>query len=218
MTESKRVNNQINFKNRKKMNSTFKGNDLRRSNCFNSDFTGSDFNDTSFRGAQFKACKFDECTFDQAELVATNLKNSQFKNVKFSHTVFDTANLENVDFEGAVFENVIFVNTDLSQAKNVNLEGQKVQIFETAPILIMSKALQKSVETAMTNPYIKFARVLDTKEGKVNSVSMMLLLERFEEEELIKGLKLMKDKIDKDFCTLNQLVGYLDNYKEEGLI
>ncbi|MGL4362962.1 MAG: pentapeptide repeat-containing protein [Cellulosilyticaceae bacterium] len=213
MSESKRANNQISFKNRKKLASDFKGNDLRRSNCFNVDFKASDFSETSFRGAQFKACKFDQCKFDWAECVAVNFKNSQFKNVNFKNTIFDLANLENADFEGATFENVIFVGTDLSLAKNLELAGQSVQVFETIPELEISPLLEKSVKEAMTNPYVKYARVLDTKDGKVNPISIMLLLEKFDEATLSKALQSMKKKIDYDLCTLSTVIKYIETFK-----
>lgn len=206
MITSKRLNDQIKYSNRKKSNTNFKSKDLRRSNCFNCDFTGSNFDEASFRGAQFKACNFTECTFESTELVATNLKNSRFKEVKFENTLFDNVNLEGVDFEGATFNNVIFVATDMSKCLNLDLSNQNVKVFDEMPELTISKELEKAAETAMKNEFIKFARVLDTKEGKISPISMMRLLEKFDEQTLIKGLKMSSKVIDKDFSTLNTII------------
>lgn len=218
MAISKRVNDQISYKNRKKVNTDFANKDLRRSNCYNCDFTGSQFNDVSFRGAQFKACTFDQATFDSAEFVAANLKNSRFKGVKFVHTIFDHVNLEHTDFEGATFENVIFVECDLSQAVNLELDHQEVQIFDVRPEIEVGERLEKAVKSLMNNDFVKYARVLDTKDGKMNAISMMRLLEIFDEEALVKGFGMLKKNIKADFATLSVLIALLEQYEAEGLL
>lgn len=211
---SKRLNDQIKYSNRKKIGTDFKGKDLRRSNCFSCDFTNSNFDETSFRGAQFKACNFTDCTFNGAELIAVNLKNSRFKNVHFENTIFDAVNLENVDFEGATFKNVIFVATDLSKAVNLELVGESIQVFEEMPLLVLSKELEQAFQTAMKNEFIKYARVLDTKEGKVSSISMMRLLQKFDEEIVVKGLKKSSKIINQNFATLNTIIKEIEVLKE----
>nr|WP_307989086.1 pentapeptide repeat-containing protein [uncultured Niameybacter sp.] len=212
---SKRLNDQIKYSNRKKTNADFKGKDLRRSNCFNCDFTQSNFDEASFRGAQFKGCNFTQCTFEEAELIAANFKNSSFKNVHFENTVFDTVNLENVNFEGATFKNVIFVATDLSKVVNLELPGESVQVFEEMPLLVLSKELEKAFNTAMKNEFIKYARVLDTKDGKVSTISMMRLLQKFDEEIVIKGLKKSSKTISENFATLSTIIKQAEMLKEE---
>ena len=61
-----------------KMNKNFMYQDLKRSNCYNSDFSNSNFNFTSLRGAHFKSCNFYGCTFTFAEFIGSNLKKSRF--------------------------------------------------------------------------------------------------------------------------------------------
>ncbi|MHC1748143.1 MAG: pentapeptide repeat-containing protein [Cellulosilyticaceae bacterium] len=218
MIVSKRENNQINYRNKTKTNTDFIDKDLRRSNCYNCDFTSSNFNHASFRGAQFKNCNFTECTFEGTEIIAANLKNSVFKQVKFKNTIFDNVNLQGADFEGAQFENVIFVATDMTTAMNLDLSNQTVKIFEEMPTPEISKELEKAFKGAMTNDYIKFARVLDTKDGKINPISMMVLEKEFDEETLIKGLKILKKKVDGNFATLDYIIQALKSYKIEELI
>lgn len=218
MAISKRINDQINYSNRKKTNQDFMYKDLRRSNCFNCDFSNTNFNHTSLRGAQFKSCNFSEATFESAEFVATNLKNSKFKQAQFVNTLFDSVNLEGVDFEGAVFKKVIFVGTDTSRAIHLDLSNPEIKVFEEMPEIEVSKRLESAFNSVMKNDYIKFARVLDTKEGAINPISMMILLEKFDEETLIKGLGLIKRNTDKDFCTLSYILKELQRYKAEGLI
>ncbi|MEG0237883.1 MAG: pentapeptide repeat-containing protein [Romboutsia sp.] len=217
MTTIKNLNNKINYSNRKKLNNDFSNRDLRRSNCYNSDFSGSNFDNTSLRGAQFKSCTFNECTFEYTEFVATNLKKSRFKNVKFKNTIFDSVNLEGVDFEGSEFENVIFVSCDLSKALNLNL-SETVKIFEEMPKLDISKELKRAVKIAMRNEYIKAARVLDTKNGTTSPISMMILLEKFDKETVIKGLNILSQNLNEQFCTLSYIIKSLETYKTEGIL
>lgn len=206
MITSKRSNNQISYSHKEKKDMDFTSKDLRRSNCFQCDFSGSHFDQTSFRGAQFKGCKFNGCTFNGAELIAVNFKGSSFKQVAFENTVFDAANLEGANFEGATFKNVIFVGTDLSLALHLELSGQDVKVFDEMPDFEINKKLEKAAAVAMKNEFIKYARVLDTKEGQISPISMMRLLEIFDEPLLIQGLKRVKDEITEDFCTLTTLV------------
>lgn len=215
---TKRANDQINYKNKNKVNADFAGKDLRRSNCYSCNFTEANFNHTSFRGAQFKACTFDGATFDSAEFVATNFKNSKFINAKFENTIFDTVNLEGVNFEGAEFKNCIFVSTDTSKAVNLDLSNQDVKVFDMMPVLAITFDMEKAAKAAMTNEFVKYARVLDTKEGRINPISMMILSEKFDEETLVTGLKLAKNRITEDFCTLSALVAILEGFKAEGIL
>ncbi len=208
----------INYKNAEKTNKNFMYQDLRRSHCYDCDFSGSNFDFTSFRGAHFKSCNFYGASFKAAEFVGSNLKKSRFKKARFEDVVFEGANLDGVDFAGAVFKNVIFVGTDVTKAKNLNTISVNIKIYEEAPTLEMSKPLKEAVALAMENKYVKASRVLDTKEGDINTISMMRLLGQFEEETLIKGLTLMKGKIDNDFCTLSYLIKFLAKHEAEGLI
>lgn len=202
----------------KKMEKNFMYQDLKRSNCYNTDFSNSNFNFTSMRGAHFKSCNFYGCSFKSAEIIGANLKRSKFKNAKFENTVFDGVNLEEVDFTGAKFKNVIFVNTDITKAKNINTNSCEIKVFETMPNIEMSERLESAIKSAMENEYVKKSRTLDTKDGGINTVSVMMLLEKFKEKQLIDGLILIAERMDKDFCTLSYIIKNLENYKTQGLL
>ncbi|MDF2613363.1 MAG: hypothetical protein K0S71_1149 [Clostridia bacterium] len=218
MAVNKKVVGNFNYKNMQKLNKNFMYKDLKRSNCYDTDFTGSNFDYTSFRGAHFKSCNFYECTFKSAEFVGTNFKKSKFKKAKFENALFDSVNLEGVDFRGAEFKNTIFLSTDLTKAENLNLEKASVKIFETMPPLEIGERLEKAVRDVMKNEYVKAARVLDTKDGGINSISMMILLDHFDEETLIKGFDIMRDKLDKGFCTLSYIINSLKAYRSQDLL
>ncbi|MGL5152731.1 MAG: pentapeptide repeat-containing protein [Clostridium sp.] len=211
-------NNRFHYKDTVKQNKNFMYNDLRKSNCYGSDFTGSNFNYASFRGAHFKSCNFFGCTFKGTEFVGTNLKKSKFKKSKFEDTIFEGANLSGVDFKEAEFKNVILVGTDISECKNLSFDEKEVRIFEEMPELEISNELREAVAQAMTNDKIKASRVLDTKDGSINTISIMILLETLSEKNLISGLKLAAERIDKAFCTISYISRAINNYAKEGLL
>lgn len=215
---SKKVETGLHYKNTEKMNKNFMYMDLRRSHCYDCDFAGSNFDFTSFRGAHFKSCNFYGASFRAAEFVGANLKKSRFKKAKFEDVVFEGANLDGVDFAGAVFRNTIFIGTDVSKAKNLNVNSVNIKVYEEMPELEMSEELIAAIEDVMENKYIKASRVLDTKEGKINTISMMRLLDLFSEKTIIKGFAIMKGKLDNDFCTLSYIIKFLANHEAKGLI
>ncbi len=201
-----------------KMYKNFMYQDLKRSNCYNTDFSNSNFNFTSLRGAHFKSCNFYGCTFKFAEIIGANIKRSKFKNAKLENTVFEGVNLEEVDFTGAKFKNVIFVNTDISKAQNLDANAPEIKVFAEMPEIEMSERLENSIKLAMENKYVKKSRTLDTKDGGINTVSVMILLENFKEKQLIDGLILIGERIDKEFCTLSYIIKNLEVYKNQGLL
>ena len=214
----KKIETGFSYKNAIKTNKNFIYKDLRRSHCYDCDFSNSNFNFTSFRGAHFKSCNFYGASFKAAEFVGANLKKSKFRKARFEDVIFEGVNLEGADFEGAVFRNTIFVGTDVSKAKNLNTISVNIKVYDEMPSLEISKALKTAIQEVMENKYVKTSRVLDTKDGSINTLSIMRLLEQFEEKTLIKGLGLMKGKIDNDFCTLSYLIKFLAKHEEQGLI
>ena len=181
-----------------KQNKNFMYSDLRRSNCYGTDFTGSNFNFSSFRGAHFKGCNFFSCTFRGAEFIGTNLKKSKFRRAVFENAVFEGVNLGDVDFRDAEFKNVIFVGCDLSSAKSLEYKESEVRVFDEIPELDISKELEEAVLKAMGNEKVKNSRVLDTKDGGINPISIMILLEKFSEKNLISGLNILADRLDRE--------------------
>ncbi|MEG1148900.1 MAG: pentapeptide repeat-containing protein [Niameybacter sp.] len=208
----------INFKNTQKLNKNFMYQDLKRSNCFDVDFSGSNFDFASLRGAHLKGCNFYKCSFKSTEFVGTNCKKVRFKNAKFEDAIFEGANLNGADFAGATFKNTVFLSTDLSVANNLDLKNSGITVYETMPELEMSEELKTAILDTMENEFVKNSRVLDTKEGEINNLSIMRLLEHYDEKALIRGFKIMKPRLDKEFCTLSYLTKVLQTYKEAGFL
>lgn len=218
MVNNKKINTALKYNKTSKMNKNFMYQDLKRSNCYNCDFSKSNFNFTSLRGAHFKSCNFYGCTFKSTEFVGSNLKDSRFTKAKFEDTLFEGAKLENVDFTGATFKNVIFVNIDLSKVLNFNYKEDEVRIYNEMPKLEISDNLKNAIKKAMENEYVKKSRTLDTKDGDINTISIIILLEKFREKRLIEGLGILSEKVDRDFCTLSYIIKSLQGYKDKGIL
>lgn len=210
MAKNQSVKGNFNYNNIEKKDKNFMYKNLRRSNCYNCNFSNSNFNFASFRGAHFKSCDFSKCTFTWAELIGTNLKGSNLKFAKFENTVFDGVNLDGADFKDAEFKNTIFLSTNTEKAENLNLNNPGIKIFNEMPQIDISEELRTSVINSMKNKYVKESRVLDTKDGSLNLLNLMILLENFNEETLIKGLNIIGNELDKEFCTLSYIIKFIE--------
>jgi hypothetical protein len=218
MAKNQSVKGNFNYNNIEKKDKNFMYKNLERSNCYNCDFSGSNFDYISFRGAHFKSTNFFECSFKWAEFIGTNLKDSDFKSAVFENAVFDSVKLDGANFKDADFINTIFLSTDVTNAKNLNINNSAIRVFDKMPELEISEELKSSVINVMTNSFVKKARVLDTKDGGLNLLNIMILLENFDEETLIKGLSLVKVQLDREFYTLSYIIRFLQNCRINGTL
>jgi len=213
MARNQSVKGNFNYNNIEKKDKNFMYKNLERSNCYNCNFSGSNFDYASFRGAHFKSTNFFKCSFQWSEFIGTNLKDSDFKNAVFENTIFDSAKLEGTNFKDAKFINTIFLSTDISKAKNLNYKDPGIKIINEVPKLEISEDLKNAAFNTFKNKYIKASRVLDTKDGDLNYLNIMILLEQFDEETLIKGLNLITDQLDRDFYTLSYIIKFIKTIK-----
>jgi Uncharacterized low-complexity proteins len=218
MAGNQSVKGNFHYNNIEKKDKNFMYQNLQRSNCYNSDFSNSNFDYVSFKGAHFKSCRFLQCTFRWAEFIGTNLKGSNMSDAVFENTIFDSANLDGVNFKDAKFNNTIFLSTDIEKAKNLDSKNPNIKIFHEMPQLEISAELAKTVENVMKNEYVKKARVFDTKEGTFNLLNIMILLDIFDEETLIKGLNIIAVQLDRAFYTLSYVIKLIKKYKAEGTL
>lgn len=213
MDRNQNTNGNFSFNNIEKKDKNFMYKNLEKSNCYNCDFSNSSFDYVSFRGAHFKSCAFFNCNFKSAEFVATNFKDSNFKNAHFENAVFDSAKLDGANFKDAKFINTIFLCTDLAKARHLNINSPGIRILDEMPEFEINDELRSTLIDVMKNKYVKASRVLDTKDGGFNLLNIMILLDNFDEIDLIKGLDIFKSQLDRDFYTLSYIIRFLQNYK-----
>ncbi len=200
----------LNYNNAVKKNKSFMYQNLQKSKSYNSDFSNSNFDYVCLRGAHLKSCTFDGCTFKGAEFIGTNMKDSSFKDATFESTMFEGAKLEGVDFRGAQFNDTIFVACQMENVKYLDVNHPGITIFKEMPEIEMSDALRLSVENLMQNKFVKNSRVLDTKDQTINTVNVMILIDRFGEERLLNTLGQVENHLDRDFYTLSYIIKILD--------
>jgi hypothetical protein len=218
MARNQSVQGNFNYNNIEKKAKNFMYKNLERSNCYNCDFSNSNFDYVSFRGAHFKSCNFFKCSFKWTEFIGTNLKDSDFENAIFENAVFDSAKLEGTNFKDAEFINTIFLSTDIEKAKNLDIKNPGIKILNEMPTIEISEKLRSAVIDVMKNKYVKAARVLDTKEGNLNLLNIMILLKNFDEETLIKGLNIIETQLYRDFYTLSYIIKFLQNCRTNGTL
>jgi hypothetical protein len=199
------------YDNAEKTNKNFIYKNLNRSKCYNCNFSNSNFDYASLRGAHFKKCNFFRCSFKGSEFIGSNLKGCKFKEAKFEDTIFEGANLDSVDFIDAKFKNTIFVGCDVTKAKNIKQNDKGIRIFETMPEFEISNKLEKVVLNAMENEFIKKSRVFDTKDGNINTLTLLILSEKFSEETLLEGLHYVRYEVDREFHTLSYIIRIIQN-------
>jgi len=214
MARNNSVTGNFIYNNIEKKGKNFMYKNLERSNCYNCDFSKSSFDYVNFRGAHFKLCNFFKCSFKWAEFIGTNLKGSDLKNTTFENAIFDSVNLDAANFKDAEFKNTIFLSTDVTKAKNFDVNNSEIKIYSEIPELKISEQLEAATLNVMKNKYVKDARVFDTKDGGINVINLMILLENFDEETLIKGLNIIENELDCDFYTLSYIIKY---FKTHGL-
>ena len=217
-SKSKRNNVLFNLTNAERKQRNYMYKNLTQAKCYNCNFSESNFDYVSFRGASMKSCKFTGCSFKSAEFVGTNLKESDFMNARFENVVFESSKLMDVNFKGAIFVNTIFLSTDTEGAKNLDLNDENIKVYEEMPVIEISEALKVAVETAMTNKFVKKARVLDTRKGEINYLSLIILLKHFDEATLIKGLSNLESHIDREFFTLSFIIGLIAKLEKTSII
>lgn len=199
------------YDNAEKTNKNFIYKNLKRSKCYNCNFSNSNFDYASLRGAHFKKCNFFRCSFKGAEFIGSNLKGCKFKEAKFEDTIFEGANLDGAEFKDAKFKNTIFVSCDITKAKNLNETANGIRVFDSMPDFEIDEELEKVVLSVMENEFIKKSRVFDTKEGTINTLTLMILNEKFDRDALIEGLHYIKFEIDRDFHTLSYILRLIEN-------
>lgn len=206
MSKDKLTSENFHYNNIEKKDKNFMYKNFKRSNCYNCNFVNSKFDFASFRGAHFKTCSFIKGSFEGTEFIGTNLKNSKFKNAKFKNAIFEGANLDGADFKDASFENTIFLGCKLEKARNINTSLDSIRVFNEMPNLELSDSLKAALDNLLENKYVKESRIFDTKDGKINTLTLMILLENFTEEQLIKGFESIKAEIEKEFYTISYII------------
>lgn len=153
-----------------------------------------------------KFCGFNGVAFYDTEFKNSNFKGSRFIGAEFKNVIFYNTKLDKATFKNAKFENVIFISTSLKNARGINGNTKGIQIINSVPKVYISNDLEKVINRAQKNIYIKNSQTLIfKKKGKINAINIIKLQKEFNEHELLLGLSEAEKLISKNFYTLSYL-------------
>jgi len=182
-----------------------------KSRSFKTNFNNAKFYNVNFRGSILTSCYFKKTTFIGVDFLGTNLRRSNFEGAKFNNVIFVGALLDGCNFRNAKFKDCVFVNTSFHNVKNLDLSSG-VTILKQYPKVNISRQLEEVLNLLKDNENIFNYRILHLSTKKFNHLSLKILLEKFPEHKLIRGLVKANERKDLKFPTLYSLETYLRNY------
>lgn len=198
------------YNNEDRCNGNFMYKDFEKTNSYNSSFRQANFSFASLRGAKMKFCDFSGASFVGSEFVGTNFRGSNFSDAYFKESIFCCTVLDKAIFENAKFENCYFVNTGISKTRKFPLDCTGITFFHTPPAAdTFSDELLQVVEELRSNDIIRRSHTLHLKKGKVNTLSLHILLQSYSEDDLIALLPQVPRYLATQFYTLSYLKNLL---------
>ena len=189
--------------------------DFNKTESYHSNFSGVVFQTTSFIATKLKFCSLYEATFDSCCLRGTlfrgcNLQNATFKNSIISATIFEKCKLKGCRFENCKIISSTKIKRLLHEDCFVDTE-----FFDTYPDeAVFNLALISTTEGLRANDFIRRSSVLHRKKGKIDTVSLKVLIEIFGEEFLISHLEELPKMISNEFHTLSYIIKILLKIQE----
>lgn len=173
------------------------------------------FKHINFKGSIMTSCSFSKSSLYGVEFLGSNLKQTSFKGAFFERVIFVGANITDCNFRGVKFKDTIFVNTNIKKAKYLDENIRGIRVINKYPTLNLSDGLHKAIIATRKNPHILNYKVLHLGLNKLNNLNLFLLLEKFNEEELINGLYYAADNLRVNIYTLSCLEDFLLKYKRK---
>lgn len=194
------------YNNEDRRGSNFMYKNFEKCNSYHTNFCDTNFNYASLRGAKMKYCNFSGASFVGTEFVGTNLRGSNFCNAHFEDAIFNATVLDNTIFKNATFQNCYFINTGIGKAKCFPENSSGITFFSLYPATEnFSEKLIQIVESLRENDIIRRSHTLHLKGGKINTLSLFILIQSFSEEDLIARLPKIPNLLTGQFYTLSYL-------------
>jgi len=178
-----------------------------KAQCFRAIFTNTAFYNVNFKGAILTNCSFKNSNFSSVEFLGTNLKKSNFTGSKFYNCIFSGSRLKKANFKNCTFDNCLFINVNLNNSKNLII-GSSSRILNEYPNIKISENILHLLNEFRFNPKIQNSRVLHLKGGKLNFLTVMILIEKLGVDLLENKLKALQGDLPSrvitshDFCNI----------------
>jgi hypothetical protein len=189
--------------------------DFNKTASYHSNFSGTLFQNTSFINAKFKFCAlystvFENCFIRGSTFRGCNIRKATFKNTIISATVFDRCKLKDCVFDSCKIISSTKIKRFLKESCFRNTEFFMGYPPETG----FNQQLIEIAEGLRTNDFIRQSTVLHRKRGKLDTVSLKVLVEMFGEEFLIENFNSLPNLITSSFHTLSYIVQILQKIRD----
>jgi hypothetical protein len=198
--------------------SNFINKNLNKTNSYHTNFSGAKFANTSLVGAKFKFCAFYGAEFDGCYIRGSlfrkcNLQTSTFRDCIISASTFERCKLKGARFERCKIVSSTRINEILPAGCFVNVE-----FFEKYPIkATFDPVLINIVKELRRCDLIRQSTVLHRKEGKLDTVSLKMLVDIFGKDFLINHLGDLPGIITNEFYSLSYIVRFLQKLAIDGI-
>lgn len=179
--------------------------------CHKAIFSNVKFINVNFKGAILTSCLFKNASFLNVEFLGTNLKSSNFSGAIFKNCLFSATLLKKVNFKGAKFENCTFVSVNLNVAKNLQLTDNNI-ILAVHTLIDFDEELEQLFNKYKFHPNLQNSRVLYLKGGKLNSLTVNMLISNLGKEKCKQGLLNLDKHLSFRIITSYQLLSVIDKY------
>lgn len=189
--------------------------DFNKSASYHSNFSQTEFINTSFLATKFKFSSFYGTVFKNCVVTGTlfrgcNLQNSVFENCIIRSSVFDKCKLKGAKFIKC------YVNP--SQFKKYpDLDFSSCYIIEPKTSMFSAELLE-TIESLREHDLIRRSCIFHLKKGKLNLISVMALVDKFGEKDLIELLPLLPTVLTNQFYTISYIEKFLLKLKESSNI
>lgn len=186
--------------------SKFINKDFNKTDSFHTNFSGVFFQNTSFVSAKMKFCSFYGAVFESCFVKGSLFRGCNFTNVIFKNSIISTAVFEKCVLNGCVFENCSVINSPVLKKHLVENPSSGAKVFDEFPDETKFNAkLILVVEGLRSNDFIRRSGVLHRKKGKIDTVSLTVLVETFGESFLIDNFDSIRISITNQFHTLSYI-------------
>jgi len=199
--------------------SKFINKNFNKTSSYQTNFSESEFTNTSLVGTKFKLSAFYSTIFDSCYIRGTlfkkcNLQEAKFKDCIISASIFEQCKLKGARFERCKILSSTRINDTMSKVSFLDVE-----FFEKYPDEAM---FNPSLIDIMLNlrkcDSIRRSTVLHRKKGKLDTVSLKMLVDIFGEDFLIKHLDSLPDVITNDFYSLSYIIKALQRKTVNGIV
>lgn len=162
---------------------------LSKASCISKSFVGYRFVNISLKGSLLCRSNFKDGEFVGVDFVGANVKKCNFSNATFKSCIFVGVRLNGTKFSGAKFINCFFVNQSFAKAKNLIIgdESSVLQYPESLGSNELRAALTQLGE--QIDGKFRYSRIVLLKGGKLNNLTISLLLRTHSDERLSYKIK-----------------------------